>query len=79
MAVLRRAIDDTTAGRGRVVLLGGEAGIGKSRLAAEAAEYAAGRGLRMLGGACFSRDRACPYALFFELLRAPRRPDAGGG
>lgn len=36
LATLRRAVDDVLAGRGRVVALVGEAGLGKSRLIAEA-------------------------------------------
>jgi DNA-binding CsgD family transcriptional regulator len=56
-------------GRG-VVLISGEAGIGKSRLAREAIARAAARGYRVLQGACFDRDQAHPYAPFLDLLHA---------
>ena len=37
LAVLNAALDDAVAGRGRMVMLAGEAGIGKTRLAQEIA------------------------------------------
>src|SRR5215216_7667010 len=55
-------------GRG-VLLISGEAGIGKSRLAREAVAHAAVRGFRVLQGACFDRDQSLPYAPFLDLLR----------
>ena len=53
LAVLRDAVGATTQGRGSVVFLVGEAGIGKSRLAQVIAGDAEQRGLRAL------RDRRC--------------------
>jgi hypothetical protein len=43
MAELRTALDDACAGRGRIVLLGGEPGIGKTRLASALANDAEAR------------------------------------
>jgi DNA-binding NarL/FixJ family response regulator len=57
-----------------VALLAGEAGIGKSRVALEAKLYAAARGFTVIEGACFPRDRSCPYALLMDLLK-PRSVD----
>ena len=52
--ILRGAVDRAVEERsGSVVLLSGEAGIGKSRLAAEAAAYAAARGCLTAIGRCY--------------------------
>jgi predicted ATPase len=52
-----------------VLLLVSEAGVGKSRLVAEAVRHAAVRGVRVCRGACFEPDRAVPYAPLLDLLR----------
>jgi len=49
-ALLRRAVEEVLAGRGRVVLVAGEAGIGKTRTAQELAAYAPERGMQVLWG-----------------------------
>jgi DNA-binding CsgD family transcriptional regulator/tetratricopeptide (TPR) repeat protein len=62
-------------GQGRLVLVAGEAGIGKSRLVAETRARVAGEedlpasGMRFLQCACFEPDRALPFAPFQDLLR----------
>src|SRR5262249_28219955 len=53
-----------------MVLVSGQAGVGKSRLVREALTNAAARGFRVLQGACFDRDQALPYAPFLDLWRA---------
>lgn len=68
--MLRSHIDDIGVGRGKCVLIAGEAGVGKSRLAAEAKAHAAARGFTLFEGACFPQDSACPYAPLIDLLRA---------
>jgi DNA-binding CsgD family transcriptional regulator len=65
---LRRLLDDGHH-RARVALLSGEAGMGKSRLVAEAKGYAAERGYLVFEGGCFPQDRACPYAPLLDLIR----------
>ena len=55
---------------GQVVLLSGEAGIGKSRLAAEAKTDATAQGFLLLQSQCFPTDRSCPCAPLLELLRS---------
>jgi predicted ATPase len=76
LEILERTIGRVMAGRGQTVLLAGEAGIGKSRLMAEAAARAARRGMVELRGACFEADRAVPYAPIAEALRGWPTADA---
>src|SRR6266516_7055575 len=58
------------SGKGQVALLSGEAGIGKSRLVAEAKTYATAQGFLLLEGQSFPTDRSCPYAPLLDLLRS---------
>ena len=51
LAELADGLDDAFAGRGRLFLLVGEPGIGKSRLAEEVLARARWRGARVVGGA----------------------------
>jgi class 3 adenylate cyclase len=75
------------AGRGGLLLLAGEAGIGKTRLAEELAEHAAAKGALVLWGHCFEGDWVPPYAPFTETLeqlvsssdRTELADDLGGG
>src|SRR5512133_248378 len=58
LAQLGRAIEDAAGGRGRLVLLTGEAGIGKTSVAAQAAADAETAGARVVwGGAGRARGR----------------------
>jgi eukaryotic-like serine/threonine-protein kinase len=59
-------------GPGRLVLIGGEAGVGKSRLAAEAMAMARSAGLTRLEGAC-TPEASVPYACFVHALRRRTR------
>jgi DNA-binding SARP family transcriptional activator len=58
-----------TAGRQTVLLVTGEAGIGKSRLLAEVAERIAGQGALVLFGRC-DADGLIPHQPFVEMLDA---------
>jgi hypothetical protein len=63
----RRAADGEPA----VVLVGGEAGVGKTRLVAELTNRCAANGMRVLTGRCVPvGDGALPYAPIVEALRA---------
>jgi DNA-binding SARP family transcriptional activator len=76
--LLEEVLDALFAGRGGLVLLGGEAGIGKSRLAMEVAERAARRGAATLRGAAYEQEKQLPYGPFVEALEGfagPMRPD----
>jgi len=55
---LRAALDSTFEGQGRLVIVGGEAGIGKTRLADAAATEARERGARVLWGRCWEAGGA---------------------
>jgi tetratricopeptide (TPR) repeat protein len=64
-------------GQGQTVLISGEAGIGKSRLVAEAIRQArtsraqtASPAPLILEGRCFEPDRSLPYAPFLDVLRS---------
>jgi DNA-binding CsgD family transcriptional regulator len=66
-AARRRAADADPA----VVLVGGEAGIGKTRLAAELTSRCVNDGTRVLAGGCVPvGDGALPYAPIVEAMRA---------
>jgi DNA-binding CsgD family transcriptional regulator len=69
LAALQAIMAKACAGQGRLVLLSGEAGIGKSRLAAEVKAQALAQGFDLLEGRCFESDRATPYAPLRDVLR----------
>ncbi|MGQ0603559.1 MAG: BREX system ATP-binding domain-containing protein, partial [Anaerolineales bacterium] len=70
IATLTRALDVVATGQGRMVVLAGEAGVGKSRLVAELKATARERGFGLRQGHCFEPDRALPFAPLLDLLRA---------
>lgn len=70
LTALHLLLERAKSGKGQVVLLSGEAGIGKSRLAAEAKTYATTQGFLLLQAQCFPTDRSCPYSPLLELLRS---------
>ena len=63
------AIDEAVAGRGQVVLVTGDAGIGKTAVAAEAAAWARDRGARMLWAACWEGDGVPGYWPWVQVVR----------
>ncbi len=63
------AIREALSGRGAVVLLAGEPGIGKSRLAEALAEHARGYGARTLVGRCWEAGGAPAYWPWTQALR----------
>jgi signal transduction histidine kinase/tetratricopeptide (TPR) repeat protein len=66
---LRAAFEKAASGRGRVVLLVGEAGIGKTRTANELATYAASRGAEVLVGRCYEGGGAPAYWPWIQVMR----------
>jgi class 3 adenylate cyclase/tetratricopeptide (TPR) repeat protein len=55
-------------GRGRVLLLSGEAGVGKTRVTAEVGTRARALGMSVLTGGCSETSLAVPYLPFVEAL-----------
>ena len=73
MAVL----DDAMSGQGRLVMLVGEPGIGKTRTARELAAHAERQGAQVLWGWCYEDEGAPSYWPWVQLLRAyVQRADA---
>ena len=69
LAALRAALDAAGSGRTTAVLVGGEAGAGKSRLLAEFVGPAAAAGARVLTGGCLALGaESLPYAPFTPAL-----------
>lgn len=68
MERLRMAWSRAARGHGRIVLIGGEAGIGKSRLAAEFALHAQAQGGRLLSGTT-TYPEGKPFQAIAEALR----------
>ncbi len=67
---LRGAADETLAGRGRLVLIAGEPGIGKTRTAEELATYTQVRGANVHWGRCHEDDAAPAYWPWVQVIRS---------
>ncbi|MEO7998611.1 MAG: AAA family ATPase, partial [Gemmatimonadaceae bacterium] len=69
LEVTRSVLDRARDGAGGILLIAGEAGIGKSRLLRETVASARQRGFVVLRGACFEADRNAPLAPVLDLVR----------
>ena len=69
LATGREALDAVQGGRGGVLVVSGDAGIGKSRLLHELRTAAERDGIRWLEGRCVSYGEALPYWPIRDLLR----------
>ena len=69
LVAVRDAIAAVASGSGRVVLVTGEAGVGKSRLMAEARRAEAQRPMLLREGRATSSGRTTSYGPFIEILR----------
>jgi tetratricopeptide (TPR) repeat protein len=67
-ALIRLAVDS-----GRIALISGEAGVGKSRLVSEAKTALQSDSYFVLEGRCFEPDQTLPYAPLVEMLANPDR------
>lgn len=69
-AALGLLVEQAREGQGRVALIAGEAGIGKSRLVSELRASASAQGFLVMQGGCFPTDLTYPYAPLLDLLRS---------
>ncbi|MCP3064461.1 AAA family ATPase [Myxococcus sp. K38C18041901] len=65
---LQTAVEESLHGEGRLCVVSGEAGIGKSRLGARVVEEAESRGARSLYGICYSYEMFTPFFPWKEVL-----------
>jgi class 3 adenylate cyclase/tetratricopeptide (TPR) repeat protein len=72
-AELRHCLDQAARGQGALVMIRGEPGVGKTRLAEELATEARQQGLLTLTGHCYEMEGAPPYIPFVEMLEATAR------
>src|SRR6516165_9486945 len=77
IGALSSAVDAAIGGAGGVVLLAGEAGMGKTALASEAVAYAKARGAETVWGTCWEGDGAPGFWPWIQVVRA-LAPDGGG-
>jgi len=61
MAELTLALNDALSGQGRLIMLAGEPGIGKTRTAQELGVLAEQQGAQILWGRCHEEEGAPPY------------------
>ena len=78
MGELKGCLEDALSGRGRLVTLVGEPGIGKTRTAQELTTYAGLRGAQVLWGRCYEEQGVPPYWPWVQAIRSyvrERGPD----
>ncbi len=69
LASLKGALESVLSGRGQIVLVDGEPGIGKTRLVDELLVYARLRGCLASVGRCYEQEVNVPYLPFADALR----------
>jgi oligopeptide transport system substrate-binding protein len=67
---LRECWETAVAGQRGLALIGGEAGVGKTRLVEEFADQLRWQGVRVLWGRCYEFERVLPYQPIAEALRS---------
>ena len=65
---VERLLDAATSGTPSLLLVGGDAGIGKTALVEDAAARASGRGFRTLSGSCLDISANVPFSVVLEAL-----------
>jgi DNA-binding SARP family transcriptional activator len=79
LAQLRQGLDRARAGRGSLFLVGGEPGIGKSRLLDEFARHCRERGTNVVWGRCWEGKGAPAFWPWVQLLRSCLRSTEAAG
>ena len=89
LGLLREIVEQAVAGHGGLVLLAGEAGIGKTTLSGAISREASEAGILVLSGGCYDLTTTPPYGPWVEVLRdypggedlpeMPAQLQAGGG
>ncbi len=72
-AELRRLLDQAAKGHGALAMIGGEPGVGKTRLAEELMAEARQHDMTALIGHCYEMEGAPPYIPFVEMVEAGAR------
>lgn len=69
-AILEAAWQQANASRGSLLLIRGEAGVGKTRLVDEFTAQMSWKGVQVLRGCCYEVERVLPYQPIAEALRS---------
>lgn len=69
LAQLRAGLDEALAGHGRLFLISGEPGIGKTRITNELAAYASAAGAKVTWGKCWVGRGTPAYWPWIEIVR----------
>ena len=77
LAVLTELLERALEGQGSVAVVGGDVGIGKSRLCRELKARAVGLGARVIEGRCSPSETTVPFAPFLDALRFRLRRGEG--
>ena len=70
MSALQAALDDARSGRGQIVMLVGEPGIGKTSTAREFTDYAVSQGARVAWGRCYESIGMPSYWPWVQAIRS---------
>ena len=73
LALADRRIDEVVAGRGQLLLIAGESGVGKTRLLAAIERRAMAAGMRTVRGGTYPSDLQVTGAVFLDLGRSMAR------
>ena len=70
MASLRHAFNEVGSGHGQIIIISGEAGIGKSRLVDEFKQTLLNTDVTVFQGISFEQDQTFPFSLWIEGIRS---------